>query len=291
MALAAAHHETLLKVRIRMPAHDPLRDCWACGDRTALERAHILARGAGGNADPSNLFLLCNECHHEQPDGSCLEGQIKWLIHHETHAQRLSRIAREVVELVMAQPHASQWSSARLLDDKSLRTIVDGVRTRLGRPSLSGIRSSLRYELAADYDRWCKQHAQELGKRPVVAKDIAAAASAARREAERLFVDQPALGQRINKSLKKIRKEGKKTGGDVPYGYQLGRDGKTLEPLPCEQAVIAAARELHASGTISMGEIGRALARRKPRMLSRTGRIFHSKQIIRMLRDTSMQNA
>lgn len=286
MALATAHRETLSKVRNRIPHHDPLRDCWACGDRTALERAHILARGSSGGTDPGNLLLLCNECHHEQPDGACLEGQIHWLINHETHEQRMSRVACEVVDLVMAKPHAAQWSLARLLNESALRTIVDGVRTRLGRATLSGIRSSLRYEFVADYDRWCRQHAHEIAKKPAAPKDMTAAAAAARREAERLFATQPALGKRINTSLKKIRKEGKKTGGDVPYGYQLGRDGKTLEPLPSEQAVIAAARELQASGTLSMGEIGRALARRKPRLLSRTGRIFHSKQIIRMLRDT-----
>lgn len=235
--------------------------------------------------------MLCNECHHEQPDGACLEGQIQWLLSHETHEQRMSRVACEVVELVMAKPHAAQWSAARLLNESVLKTIVDGVRARLGRATLSGIRSSLRYELVADYDLWCRQEAQELSKKAAAPKDMAAAAAAARREAERLFASQPALGKRINTSLKKIRKEGKKTGGDVPYGYQLGRDGKTLEPLPSEQAVIMAARELQASGTISMGEIGRALARRKPRMLSRTGRVFHSKQIIRMLRDAHIQNA
>jgi hypothetical protein len=290
MALVAAHHATLLRVKSRIPQHDPLRDCWACGDRTALERAHILARDAQGNEDPGNLLLLCNECHHDQPSGACLEGQLQWLLNHETHAHRLSRVSREVVELVMARPHAAQWSTARLLNEEALKTIVDGVRERLGKANLPGIRSSLRYEFVADYDRWCQQHAGELPKKPITAKDLVAAADAARREAERLFVSHPVLGTKIDASLKKLRKEGKKTGGDVPYGYQLGRDGKTLEPLPSEQAVITAARELRAGGTISMGEIARALARRKPRMLSRTGRIFHSKQIIRMLRDTYNQN-
>lgn len=291
MALVTAHRETLSRVLGRMPHHDPLRDCWACGDRTALERAHILARGANGDADPGNLLLLCNECHHDQPDGACIEGQIQWLLNHETHEQRLSRVSYEVVELVMARPYAAQWASARLLNEEALKTIVDGVRERLGRATLSGIRSSLRYEFVADYDQWCRQqHASEISKKPA-AKDMTAATAVARREAERLFISHPALGKRINTSLKKLRKEGKKTGGDVPYGYQRGRDGKTLEPLPAEQAVITAARELQARGMISMGEIGRALARRKPRMLSRTGRIFHSKQIIRMLRDTYIQNA
>jgi hypothetical protein len=290
MALVRAHRETLSRVLGRIPHHDPLHDCWACGDQTVLERAHILARGASGGADPGNLLLLCNECHHDQPDGACIEGQIQWLLDHETHEQRLSRVAREVVELVMSKPYAAQWSSERLLDEGALKTIVHGVRERLGRATLSGIRSSLRYELVADYDRWCRHTSGATSKKPS-AKDMTAATAVARREAERLLSNHPALGERINTSLKKLRKEGKKTGGDVPYGYRLGQDGKTLQPLDSEQAVIAAARELQMQGGISMGEIGRALARRKPRMLSRTGRIFHSKQIIRMLRDTYNQNA
>jgi len=59
--------------------------CWACGvlpyetadteklevlwnrDRL-LDRAHILARSKGGKDIPSNLFLLCPNCHAESSD-------------------------------------------------------------------------------------------------------------------------------------------------------------------------------------------------------------------------------
>lgn len=36
--------------------------------------------------------------------------------------------------------------------------------------------------------------------------------------------------------------------GEVPYGYRLGADGRTLEADPSEQAVIAAVRRLRAEG-------------------------------------------
>lgn len=59
--------------------------CWACGIppyQTAdsdkieklwnhdhlLDRAHIFARSKGGGDMPSNLFLLCPNCHAESPD-------------------------------------------------------------------------------------------------------------------------------------------------------------------------------------------------------------------------------
>src|SRR5579872_6298523 len=39
------------------------------------------------------------------------------------------------------------------------------------------------------------------------------------------------------RGLKRRKAEGKKTGGDVPYGYQLAADGATLLANPSEQHV------------------------------------------------------
>ena len=54
-------------------AFDPYEpSCWACdkpvkkmGD---LERAHIKPRALSKDDSPSNLFLLCKDCHFESPD-------------------------------------------------------------------------------------------------------------------------------------------------------------------------------------------------------------------------------
>lgn len=57
--------------------------CWGCwrplkGRRQ--ERAHIRARAGGGdNNDPLNYFLLCKNCHLDQPDGLDMETQLAWL--------------------------------------------------------------------------------------------------------------------------------------------------------------------------------------------------------------------
>lgn len=48
-------------------------------------------------------------------------------------------------------------------------------------------------------------------------------------------------------NLASMKARGERTGG-VPYGSQLGPDGRTLEPNPAEQAVLARLRELRASG-------------------------------------------
>ena len=36
--------------------------------RSEYNRCHIIPRQAGGGDEPSNLFLLCEECHEESPD-------------------------------------------------------------------------------------------------------------------------------------------------------------------------------------------------------------------------------
>lgn len=72
--------------------------CWACGilpyetadydDIKALwnhdhllDRAHILARSKGGEDIPSNLFLLCPNCHAEAPDTINLKNFYAWIYH------------------------------------------------------------------------------------------------------------------------------------------------------------------------------------------------------------------
>jgi hypothetical protein len=45
--------------------------------------------------------------------------------------------------------------------------------------------------------------------------------------------------ERITEALADRKEEGKKTGGDVPYGYRLDSDGETLIKDEAEQAVIA----------------------------------------------------
>ncbi len=36
--------------------------------RSKYNRCHIIPHQAGGSDEPSNLFLLCEECHEESPD-------------------------------------------------------------------------------------------------------------------------------------------------------------------------------------------------------------------------------
>lgn len=61
----------------------------------------------------------------------------------------------------------------------------------------------------------------------------------------------------------------RKTGGEVPYGYRVGADGRTLEAFEPEQRVLAKVRELRAAG-FSLRAVSKMLA--DAGLLARTGR-------------------
>lgn len=75
-------------------------------------------------------------------------------------------------------------------------------------------------------------------------------------------------------------KSQKKLVGAVPYGYRLMPDRATLIEDPLEQAVIAQARKLHASG-LSLRKIAYQLDERG--FHARNGAKFQSTQILRMV--------
>lgn len=70
--------------------------------------------------------------------------------------------------------------------------------------------------------------------------------------------------ERITDALADRKEEGKKTGGDVPYGYRLDKDNETLIEDAAEQAVIAEAVRLREQG-LSFRRIAQALWKQKLR--------------------------
>jgi len=69
---------------------------------------------------------------------------------------------------------------------------------------------------------------------------------------------------RIDEGLAERRDDGKKTGGDVPYGYRLAEDNETLIEDEAEQAVIAEAVRLREQG-LSLRKIAKELWKQKLR--------------------------
>ena len=59
--------------------------------------------------------------------------------------------------------------------------------------------------------------------------------------------EREAIGERTRDALRHKRAQGLRS-GNIPYGYQLGADGRTLAPEPAEQRAIVAAHHLRRDG-------------------------------------------
>jgi len=70
--------------------------------------------------------------------------------------------------------------------------------------------------------------------------------------------EREVIVERTTAAMSHMRAQGRKTGGDVPYGWMVGADGTTLVENARERAVIDLARELHAAGW-SLRKIGAEL--------------------------------
>jgi DNA invertase Pin-like site-specific DNA recombinase len=91
--------------------------------------------------------------------------------------------------------------------------------------------------------------------------------------------EREAIGERTAAAMAHKRSEGQRVGA-IPYGYRLASDGVHIEGEPAEQAVIAAARELHAAG-LSLRKVAAELAARG--FVTRSGVVFDATQVRRMV--------
>lgn len=56
--------------------------CWRCAQKRMLQRCHIIPRALDGNEHPSNLVLLCAQCHSEAPNVADPDFMWVWLRAH-----------------------------------------------------------------------------------------------------------------------------------------------------------------------------------------------------------------
>lgn len=92
--------------------------------------------------------------------------------------------------------------------------------------------------------------------------------------------EREAIGERTSAAMQHKASRGEFTGGAAPYGFKLDRDGVALVEVKTEQAVIAQARKLRASG-LSLRKVAKALDAKGVR--ARSGRAFEASQVARML--------
>jgi hypothetical protein len=90
--------------------------------------------------------------------------------------------------------------------------------------------------------------------------------------------EREAIGERTSAAMQHKRSKGELVGA-VPYGYDLGADGKTLVANEAEQLVVTAVREYRAAG-LSLRTIGDRLVERG--MVPRKGGAWNPAQIKRI---------
>jgi HNH endonuclease len=61
---------------------DAEKRCWRCAQGRQLQRCHIIPRALEGTESPSNLVLLCAQCHAEAPNVADPEFMWVWLRAH-----------------------------------------------------------------------------------------------------------------------------------------------------------------------------------------------------------------
>jgi site-specific DNA recombinase len=67
--------------------------------------------------------------------------------------------------------------------------------------------------------------------------------------------EREAISERTADAMGHLKAQGKKTGGDVPYGYQVDTDGQTLIPDAAEQELFAAIRTARQRGLSQRGVV------------------------------------
>jgi len=83
-------------MRSKSTRKDPLKywkDVW---NKTSLERAHIIPHSKGGEPVPSNLVLLCRDCHRDNPDSLNETFFWKWLCNRPHYSHRRLAVLQQI---------------------------------------------------------------------------------------------------------------------------------------------------------------------------------------------------
>lgn len=73
---------------------------WSYPEIHSLQRCHIVPRQLGGEDTPSNLFLLCHNCHRESPDTSSRKQFLRWVYERRQKPNSLFLYVEEAKEIL-----------------------------------------------------------------------------------------------------------------------------------------------------------------------------------------------
>jgi len=92
----------------RLGVEKPAETCWRCEHDGRLFRCHVLAHRHGGPDDEArNFFVLCDECHRQQPDSLPRKAQELWLGDRLTRGEQQVRALCRTIKKVIQRIEAS----------------------------------------------------------------------------------------------------------------------------------------------------------------------------------------
>lgn len=65
-------------------------------NRVPLQRCHIIPKQFGGSDSPSNLFLMCIDCHDKAPDTRSREAFLKWVDNQNWFTNIYNEVTHEI---------------------------------------------------------------------------------------------------------------------------------------------------------------------------------------------------
>ena len=106
--------------------------CMACGkycgdggytDTKHIERCHIVPKALGGTFEPSNIVLLCKDCHKNSPDCIYPKYMLKWIYFKRTREYAGSvpfYIRKKIIDIANTYPYAHLVEEEKLKKMKEI---------------------------------------------------------------------------------------------------------------------------------------------------------------------------
>jgi len=122
------HYGTRFDIKTPKASWEDILSAW---ERMPLQRCHIVPRSLGGRDEPSNLFLMCRECHDLAPNTSIPEIFFEWAKAQSAWHRDSARI-REAFRSFGIRPEQSA-DIVQLMESEGFQGWVAG-KTGLHRP-------------------------------------------------------------------------------------------------------------------------------------------------------------
>lgn len=101
--------------------------CYACGNKPkyGLTRCRIVPHSLGGSGETSNIFLMCDECHEENPDTIYSDMFYKYVRNRESFVSKLFSKSYKILSSFVADATEDEMKNIRLFTQKPAIELVE----------------------------------------------------------------------------------------------------------------------------------------------------------------------